>query len=250
MIVSLAFADTESAGFSPIITPALYEGKASYRFVLNNTSYIYTGTMLSEFRARRCKGRGTRVLTVKQENEPNSPTYALKYYWMVQGNTFEWNLLESIREKAAKRGLDPNVFLLTTKAFGEMLWHRNGSPFPTLDTTKNFIRGSEEATSFYPPSNPSFANAILNPDPFTQGAGEVPAIRSGDPLIDQGYTKHKNNLYVPSLKYIHRQHVFLLFNEVGIALHDIQSTSTFFLALREGVKGTRFTISLYSLFII
>lgn len=236
MIACLAFADIEHAGYSPLITPVADNNNMAYLFNLNGVLYISTGTVLSEFRTRRCKGRGTRVITVKQYKDETSPTFALKYYWKVHSGRPEWFLIDAVRKSAVQNSL-PTSFLLTMVAGGYMEWKRNDETLSTQDSTYTLLRGMEQATKFYEPSKLSSVDAYLNPDPFIQGAGEVPAIRTGDPSVDESYSRHMDKEFEFPLQYTHREHVFLLFEEVGIALHDIYTASTFFLAMRESVKG-------------
>ena len=80
IFVAFAINEEEQLGFSPCMRPILHRNKVVMEIKLGQEYFVTTGETISDFCARRCIGRGTRVLVVQRKKETKPTRLALKIY--------------------------------------------------------------------------------------------------------------------------------------------------------------------------
>ena len=195
-----------------------------------------TGHPLSDFRANLFIGRATRVHSVYL---PEAPTvfYALKLLWLAVGAVPEHITLQNILNNVKK---EKRRFFPTFLCAGfQKVKDNNGND--SDDSTDNFIPSSFKRIAWYPTSAKRKRSGVLR----TRVSGTSRSTSSGAIYSTPGHIPMSSLLndsvvnvsffrkeyFIPRIQY------YIVYREVGIALHDVKNFHHVLLALTDTVYG-------------
>ena len=226
LFVSLAFGTTSQLGYDPTVTHVEAAGKMQHEFRVGDATYR-TLSVLSNFGADALLGRGTRVFQVYNTADPTRTPRTLKDVWVETDRKREGailaDLFTKIRSDTQGQSFeDARRHFLTVECHGDVTIDNRD------DHTKYFWGGQDFPAEYEEMQLPTTLTrrARASKASYLSSTGGVWV----NPLTRLP-AKRK-------LRVSNRAHYRIVFEEVGVAAHSLNSLPDACKALYDAVEGS------------
>jgi hypothetical protein len=231
LVLSFAQASEEQLGYDKTLRLVRYEdGTAQYEIDVGKRTFLTLG-ILSDIAANRLCGRATRVFKVSEKSDPTR-MLALKDQWIDDDREGEVAILHNLRaqiEKAHENGLfeDMNLPKNPLEYFLTVYTHARVKVGGKDDNTKETIMRGRSLSKDCPSMSLVIDKTIVGPAAVTESAGHIPY-----PNASIAHALPERGRHLTP-----RRHERTVFNELGEALHDLDSLSDLFRGLADATLG-------------
>ena len=235
LFVSLAFGTIPQLGYDPTVKRIKQDGRAQYEFTVGIKTYR-TVAVLSDFGADPLLGRGTRVFQVYDTDDSSQTPRALKDVWVEADCCREGHILTELFQKIRSTSHDED-FQAARRHFLTVLCHGDVIIDGREDHTSHLLGGEQLPAEDDDMEIPvTLFHRIVASGCFQIASTGVVQV---NPC---GRMPAKRTERVPS-----RAHYRIVFEEVGLAVHDLPSLRNVCQALHDAVEGSVLNLLHYSL---
>jgi hypothetical protein len=231
LVLSFSHATEEELGYDRTFRlVGNVDGVAQYEIDVGERTFLTLKT-LSDIAADRLCGRATRVFKVYEKSNPTR-MLALKDQWIDDDREEEAVILDllhaQIREAHAKKTFeDMNLPKHPWEYFLTVNVHSRVKVGSEDDNTKETIMRGHSLSNTCPLISLVIDKTIVGPATVVESTGHIPYPNTSIALVFPERVPHLTP----------RRHQRIVFNELGEALHDLDSLADFFRSLADATLG-------------